>query len=202
MKSISRVMLAVTISAFLFHGVANSGVYKCKNENGETVYSQTKCAADADELSIEATPQKTQAARNIQARVEEIKYIAERRRAFLEKAANNRELKAYLDAIKLWDDTYQLGTTTPRMALSGVITKLAEQKNEIYFMPIEECYKSAKQILIKSMEAYIDSLTKFMINRNDIGNVTSTIYSDLGDDLRLQFWKAMPNSCSGEIPKE
>jgi hypothetical protein len=183
---------------------ASAAVYKCTSANGEIVFSQVRCADNAQKLDIQDNPQRDLNAaqeylirRQAQERHERNMVISKKKEILEQTAAGNPQLKNFLDSIKIWEATYELGTHTPRMALSNVISQLAEKKNRIFFMDLEACYKSPREILVKAMDAYIESLSKFMINQAKSGDVVSAIYSEAGDKTMEIFWKSMPEICRG-----
>ncbi|MHC1739711.1 MAG: hypothetical protein AB9897_01225 [Anaerolineaceae bacterium] len=79
---------------------------------------------------------------------------------------NKKEVQSATDqlngVVQKWDDMVNIAGSTPRIALSNVITDLQDIKNEANAVEIPACVTEAKTDLLRSMTNTIEGLVLFM----------------------------------------
>lgn len=141
----------------------------------------------------EAEEEKRQAA----TRQRQITENQENKQILQKRAHDNNDpvLLGLLSRVRVWEDIYSLALSTPRLALPGVISRLAEKKNEIYFMELPECYHHQRSQLVLALSHYEESMREFMANHDDMGEHRAKTSRILANAEMNAFWSDMLDTC-------
>ncbi len=88
-----------------------------------------------------------------------------------------------------WVDTYDLASSTSRIALATPVSQLQEVKRDLLAVEVSECLTPAKEALSAYMDMYIKNFLYFMANQN---------ISSSESNPKLVEYFAIKTKCAGE----
>ncbi|ENU87730.1 hypothetical protein F972_02996 [Acinetobacter sp. CIP 102529] len=88
-----------------------------------------------------------------------------------------------------WVDTYDLASSTSRIALATPVSQLQEVKRDLLTTEVSECLKPAKEALSSYMNMHIKNFLNFMADQEISNSISS---------LKLVEYFAIKTNCAGE----
>ena len=88
-----------------------------------------------------------------------------------------------------WVDTYDLASSTSRIALATPVSQLQEVKRDLLTVEVSECLTPAKEALSSYMDMHIKNFLYFMANQN---------ISSSESNPKLVEYFAIKTKCAGE----
>ena len=95
---------------------------------------------------------------------------------------DQEKLNGLLSQVSAFRETYQVGTRTPRVALSGVVLSLQERRRAFEATTVPEGMQATKKWAVDAMNNDIDVLTNWM-SRNEGASMVAGAMSDFYWDL-------------------